>query len=117
MPELLYFRDYNARDVWVREYLLPWILVKGTDYFLCRIDSSGESPLARQLLLSPDDNLRRGITPEFLKEMSMKFDEDDSIQPALISAVEELSAQLSSKDASGAFQAYFTVCRVALFKP
>lgn len=47
----------------------------------------------------------------------MKFDEDDSIQPALISAVEELSAQLSSKDASGAFQPYFTVCRVALFKP
>lgn len=73
--------------------------------------------MARQLLLSPDDNLRRGITPEFLKEISLKFDEDDSIKPALIFAVEELSAQLSSKDANGAFQPYLTVCHFAILEP
>ncbi|CEJ59389.1 hypothetical protein PMG11_08014 [Penicillium brasilianum] len=75
------------------------------------IDSSEESPLARQLLLSPDDSSRRGITPEFLQELSAKFDEDDSIKPALIAAVEELSVKLSSKDANGDFQPYFTALR------
>jgi ubiquitin conjugation factor E4 B len=76
-----------------------------------RIESTEESPLAQQLLLSPDDNLRRGVTPEFLKDLSAKFDEDDSLKPAVIAAVEELSAQLSSRDANGDFQPYFTVCR------
>jgi hypothetical protein len=117
VPELLYFRDYNARDVWVREFFQLEFSVTVLTNFLCRIDSSGESPLARQLLLNPDDNSRRGITPEFLKEISLKFDEDDSIKPTLIVAVEELSAQLSSMDANGAFQPYLTVCRFALFKP
>lgn len=74
-----------------------------------RIESSDESPLARQLLLSPDDGMRRGITPEFLKEVSGKFEDDDSLKPALISAVEELSGQLALKDANGEFQPYFTV--------
>lgn len=83
---------------------------KDTDHVLCRIDSPEENPLARQLLLSPDDSSRRGITPEFLKDLSGKFDEDDSIKPALIAAAEELSAKLSSKDVNGDFQPYFTVC-------
>jgi hypothetical protein len=47
----------------------------------------------------------------------VKFDEDDSIKPALIVAVEELSAQLSSKDANGDFHPYLTVCRFAIFEP
>ncbi|KAJ5176245.1 uncharacterized protein N7482_002122 [Penicillium canariense] len=70
---------------------------------------SPESPLARQLLLSPDD--KRGIHPDFLKEIAGKFDEDEGLKPALIVAVEELSAQLSSKDANGDFQSYFTALR------
>lgn len=88
-----------------------WYWSNDTDNFLYRIDSSEQSPLARQLLLSPDDSSGRGITPEFLQELSAKFDEDDSIKPALIAAVEELSVKLSSKDANGDFQPYFTVCQ------
>lgn len=83
---------------------------------LCSIEPTEESPLTRQLKLSPDDNLGRGITPEFLKDISGKFDEDESLKPALILAVEELSAQLSSKDANGDFQPYFTVCQFSLPK-
>lgn len=108
MPEM-----FGCENISHLDYLEQGMLINS----LCRIEPSEESPLARQLLLSPDDNLRRGITPEFLKDISGKFDEDDSLKPALIAAVEELSAQLSSKDANGDFQPYFTVRRFPFPSP
>ncbi|KAJ5485033.1 hypothetical protein N7539_005021 [Penicillium diatomitis] len=81
------------------------------------VESSNESPLARQLLLSPDDGMRRGITPEFLREVSGKFEDDDSLKPALISAVEELSSQLALKDANGEIQPYMMAMRNLVENP
>ncbi|KAJ5673839.1 hypothetical protein N7462_009278 [Penicillium macrosclerotiorum] len=80
------------------------------------VDSPEASPLARHLLLDPDDS--RGLDAEFLREVVKSFDEDEAIKPALITAIEELSSQLSTKDANGDYQPYLMALRnIVQFSP
>ena len=46
---------------------------------------------------------------EFISEAVKRFDEDDTIKPAFITAVEELSAQLSEKNINDDYKPYSTV--------
>jgi ubiquitin conjugation factor E4 B len=57
--------------------------------------------------LDPEDD--KGIDFEFISEAVKRFDEDESVKPAFISAVEELSAELSSKNANDDYKSYCTV--------
>lgn len=46
---------------------------------------------------------------DFISEAVKRFDEDDTIKPAFIAAVEELSSQLASKDLNEDYKPYATV--------
>lgn len=108
MHELLHLCDHDARDVWVcsRTHIQERIEA-GVDLPTYRLDSPERSPLAPYLLLDPEDD--KGIDFEFISEAVKRFDEDESVKPAFISAVEELSAGLSSKNVNGDYKPYCTV--------
>lgn len=57
------------------------------------------SPLVEHMLSDPESD--SGICFDFLNEASSRFDEDDSIKDAMVSAVEELSRQLATKSMLG----------------
>lgn len=65
--------------------------------------------MAPYLLLDPEDE--KGVDFEFISEAVGRFDEDDSIKPAFISAVEELSRGLSQKDINDDYKPYCTALR------
>ncbi|KAJ6171979.1 hypothetical protein N7470_001046 [Penicillium chermesinum] len=73
------------------------------------LDSPERSILAPYLLLDPEDD--KGIDFEFISEAVRRFDEDDSVKPAFIAAVEELSAELSRKDINDDYKPYCTALR------
>ncbi|KOS44658.1 hypothetical protein ACN38_g4447 [Penicillium nordicum] len=68
-----------------------------------------QSSLAAYLLIDPEDD--KGIDFEFINEAVRRFDEDDSVKPAFISAVEQLSAQLSSMDVNDDYKPYAIALR------
>ncbi|OQD67991.1 hypothetical protein PENPOL_c003G03794 [Penicillium polonicum] len=72
-------------------------------------ESSPQSSLAAYLLIDPEDD--KGIDFEFINEAVRRFDEDDSVKPAFISAVEQLSAQLSSMDVNDDYKPYAIALR------
>jgi ubiquitin conjugation factor E4 B len=47
---------------------------------------------------------------EFLSEAVKRFEEDETIKPAFIAAVEELSRELSSMGINDDYKPYVTVC-------
>jgi ubiquitin conjugation factor E4 B len=73
------------------------------------LDSPEHSPLAQHLLLDPEDD--KGIDFDFISEAVKRFDEDESVKPAFIAAVEQLSAELSSKNANDDYKSYCTALR------
>lgn len=104
MHELLHFCDYNAGNVWV---CYPETYPRNILLISCSLDSPERSPLASYLLLDPEDE--KGIDFEFISEAVKRFDEDENIKPAFITAVEELSAGLSSQDVNGDYKPYCIV--------
>lgn len=72
-----------------------------------RSEWSPQSSLASYLLVDPEDD--KGIDFDFINEAVRRFEEDDSVKPAFISAVEQLSAQLSSMDVNGDYKPYAIV--------
>ncbi|KAJ5172455.1 hypothetical protein N7492_005048 [Penicillium capsulatum] len=73
------------------------------------LDSPEKSPLAEYLLLDPEDD--RGVDFEFISEAVKRFGEDESVKPAFIAAVEELSVQLSQKNINDDYKPYSTALR------
>lgn len=63
--------------------------------------------------MDPEDD--KGIDFEFINEAVRRFDEDDSVKPAFISAVEQLSAQLSSMDVNDDYKPYAIVSQTSAF--
>jgi ubiquitin conjugation factor E4 B len=72
-----------------------------------RSEWSADSSLAAYLLVDPEDD--RGIDFEFINEAVRRFDEDDTIKPAFISAIEQLSSQLASMDVNDDYKPYAIV--------
>lgn len=64
------------------------------------------------LLLDPEDE--KGVDFEFISEAVKRFDEDESIKPAFIAAVEEMSRELASMNINDDYKPYMTVCLRAL---
>ncbi|KAL3481639.1 ubiquitin elongating factor core-domain-containing protein [Aspergillus californicus] len=72
------------------------------------IDPLG-SPIKPYLLLDPEDD--KGVDLEFLNEAVKRFDEDESVKPAFIAAVEEMSRELSSMTIGDDYKPYVTALR------
>lgn len=88
-------------------------LALDTDCLDYRSEWSLQSSLAAYLLIDPEDD--KGIDFEFINEAVRRFDEDDSVKPAFISAVEQLSAQLSSMDVNDDYKPYAIVSQASAF--
>jgi hypothetical protein len=73
-----------------------------------RIDAPAQSQLKPHLLVDPEDD--QGIDFDFLSETVKRFEEDESLKPAFIAAVEEMSRDLSNKTINDDYKPYLTVC-------
>ncbi|KAL4798893.1 ubiquitin elongating factor core-domain-containing protein [Aspergillus venezuelensis] len=73
------------------------------------IDTTGRSSIKPYLLLDPEDD--KGVDLEFLNEAVKRFEEDESVKPAFIAAVEELSRDLSSMSIGDDYKPYVTALR------
>lgn len=87
---------------------LPWPVIDGV--LICcgfRHEPSG-SPLKPFLLLDPETD--KGVEFEFINEAVKRFDEDESIKPAFIAAVEDLSQELAEMNINDDYKPHMTVC-------
>lgn len=66
------------------------------------------NPLKEHLLVDPEND--RGICHDFLTEAVSRFDEDDSIKEAFVTAIEELSRDLAKMNMNDNYKPYVTVC-------
>ncbi|OJJ41121.1 hypothetical protein ASPWEDRAFT_34613 [Aspergillus wentii DTO 134E9] len=73
------------------------------------LEPSEQSPLKPYLLLDPEED--RGVDFEFISEAVKRFDEDESIKPAFIAAVEELSQELAEMNINDDYKPYVTALR------
>jgi ubiquitin conjugation factor E4 B len=71
------------------------------------LEPSGRSPLKPYLLLDPEDD--KGVDLEFLGEAVRRFEEDESIKPAFIAAVEEMSRDLAAMTINDDYKSYLIV--------
>lgn len=101
--ELFGVCDYHAGDVWVGILYSCEVLVAD----LHRLEPSSQSPIKPYLLKDPEDNY--GVDLDFLSEAVKRFEEDDSVKPAFITAVEEMSRELSVLSISDDYKPYMTV--------
>ncbi|KAL9605007.1 MAG: hypothetical protein Q9219_000195 [cf. Caloplaca sp. 3 TL-2023] len=67
------------------------------------------SPLIPHLLVDSEDD--RGISHEFLTEAISRFPEDDTVEPALVGAVEDLSQQLAKMTMNDDYKSYVLALR------
>lgn len=72
-------------------------------------ESTDTSPLLPHLLVDPEDE--RGICHDFLSEAIARLPEDDTIEPALVKAVEDLSRDLAKKTMSDDYKSYVLALR------
>lgn len=80
------------------------------------LDPPETNPLTSHLLEDPEDE--RGICRDFLVEAISRFDEDDTIQSAIVGAVEELSRQLSRMSMNDNYKPYvFALRNLVQYKP
>ncbi|KAL8719577.1 MAG: hypothetical protein Q9225_003429 [Loekoesia sp. 1 TL-2023] len=67
------------------------------------------SPLVPHLLVDSEDD--RGICHDFLAEAISRFPDDDTIEPALVTAVEDLSRQLAKMTMNDDYKSYVLALR------
>ncbi|KAL9591788.1 MAG: hypothetical protein Q9179_007371 [Wetmoreana sp. 5 TL-2023] len=72
-------------------------------------EPSDTSPLLSHLLADPEDE--RGICHDFMTEAISRFSEDETIEPALVSAVENVSRHLAKKTMNDDYKAYVHALR------
>ncbi|PYI06621.1 hypothetical protein BO78DRAFT_407305 [Aspergillus sclerotiicarbonarius CBS 121057] len=73
------------------------------------LEPSEKSPLKSHLLLDPEDD--KGVDFEFISEAVKRFDEDESLKPAFITAVEEMSQELAAMTINDDYKPYMTALR------
>ncbi|KAG2420716.1 hypothetical protein HFD88_000330 [Aspergillus terreus] len=69
-------------------------------------EQSERSPLKPYLLLDPEDE--KGVDFDFMSEAVKRFEEDDTIKPAFISAVEDMSRELAGMTVNDDHKPYVT---------
>ncbi|KAL8656209.1 MAG: hypothetical protein Q9210_000404 [Variospora velana] len=72
-------------------------------------EQTDTSPLIPHLLVDPEDD--EGICHDFLTEAVSRFAEDDTIEPALVKAVEGLSRELAKKTMNDDYKSYVLALR------
>ncbi|KAM5455766.1 Ubiquitin conjugation factor E4 [Microsporum audouinii] len=73
------------------------------------VESPPSAPLKPHLLLDPDED--QGLNQEFIQEALKRAEEDDTIIPAFVTAVEEMSKDLSRLTLDDDYQPYMMALR------
>ena len=73
----------------------------------CSSETPVSSPIVPNLLLDSEDE--RGIDHDFLAEIVSRFSEDDTIEQAIVAAVEDLSKQLARMTMNDNYKPYIAV--------
>jgi ubiquitin conjugation factor E4 B len=109
----------NQKWVIVREarrLCMSWCVFAITMPKIFGKEYDGTKRLAEHLLLDPEDD--RGVCHDFLAEAVSRFEEDESIKPAIVAAVEELSHQLAKKSMDSDYRSYTSALRNLIrYKP
>ena len=72
------------------------------------VDTTPTSPLLPHLLIEdPEDD--RGIDHDFLTEAIARFPEDDTVESALVGAVEDMSRRLARMNMNNDYKPYIMV--------
>ncbi|KAL9115398.1 MAG: hypothetical protein Q9227_000719 [Pyrenula ochraceoflavens] len=99
-----------------RRLCLSWSIFAITTPELFGIEQPATNPLAKHLLLDPEDD--SGICHDFLTEAVARFSEDESVKDALVGAVEEMSRQVARKSMDSDYRTYTGVLRnLVNYKP
>ncbi|KAF2840616.1 putative ubiquitin fusion degradation protein UfdB [Patellaria atrata CBS 101060] len=72
-------------------------------------ETPAENPMTKHLLCDPESD--SGICHDFLSEAVSRFDEDESIKDALVSAMEDLSKQLGKKSMNDDYKEHMLALR------
>lgn len=92
-----------------RRLCMSWSIFAITSPELFGVDSPQVNPLAKHLLIDPEDD--RGVCHDFLSEAISRFDEDDSVKDAFVGAVEQLSTELARKAMDSDYRSYTSALR------
>jgi ubiquitin conjugation factor E4 B len=99
-----------------RRLCMSWCIFAITTPEIFGKEYDGTKRLAEHLLIDPEDD--RGICHDFLSEAVARFEEDESIKTAIVTAVEELSRQLATKSMDSDYRVYTTALRNLIrYKP
>jgi len=99
-----------------RRLCMSWCIFAITMPKIFGKEYDGTKRLAEHLLLDPEDD--RGVCHDFLAEVVSRFEEDESIKPAIVAAVEELSHQLAKKSMDSDYRSYTSALRNLIrYKP
>lgn len=95
---------------------MNWCLLSVTTPDIFGADYDGVSALADHLLFDPDED--RGICHDFLTEIVLRFEEDDTIREVFIGAVETLSRRLAKLTMDSDYRRYTAMLRHLIrYKP
>lgn len=92
-----------------RRLCMSWSIFAVTSPEVFGAESAQDNPLAKHLLIDPEDD--RGVCHEFLSEAISRFEEDESIRDVFVGAVEQLSTELSKKTMDSDYRTYTSTLR------
>ena len=87
-----------------RRLCMSWAIFALTLPDMFGQEYNGTAVFADHLLADADDD--KGLDDEFLTELCLRFDEDDSVKAAFIVAMEELTGRLARETMIGDYQRY-----------
>lgn len=93
-----------------------WCVLSITTPEIFQADYDGGKAFADHMLTDPDDD--QGVCHDFITEALSRWNDDDGIATAFVSAVEELSKRLAGITMEGDYRPYMAIMRrLVIFKP
>ena len=99
-----------------RRLCMSWCILSITTPDIFGVEYDGIAALADHLLADPDEDA--GVCPDFLTEVTGRFEDDDTIKDAFVAAVETLSRRLARMSMDSDYRRYTAMLRHLIrYKP
>ena len=99
-----------------RRLCMSWCILSITTPDIFGAEYNGITALADHLLADPDED--GGVCPDFLTEVTSRFEEDETIKDAFVAAVETLSHRLAAMSMDSDYRQYTAMLRQLIrYKP
>lgn len=113
--QLKYFRSHKAEETKLdilkeaKRLCMSYCIFAFTIPEMFGREQTDTSPLLPHLLADPEDD--RGLDHDFLTEVVSRFPDDDTIEPAIVKAVEDLSQELANKTMNDDYRSHVSALR------